>query len=133
MFTIKSKVVSQPSVMSHYLFHSVDHKIYERQPFTLSGVMFLHDHACPDTASHIQATLENFNCELPGHPPHSPNLAPSDYYLLTCLKNWLESQCFSNNEELKEGVKTWLCSQAADSFDTGITTTYSPIRQVPQF
>jgi hypothetical protein len=27
---------------------------------------------------------------------------------------------FSNNEELMEGVKTWLSSTAADFFDTGI-------------
>jgi hypothetical protein len=30
------------------------------------------------------------------------------------------SQHFSNNEELTEGVQTWLSSQAADFFDTGI-------------
>jgi hypothetical protein len=27
---------------------------------------------------------------------------------------------FNNNEELMEGVKTWLSSMAADFFDTGI-------------
>jgi hypothetical protein len=36
------------------------------------------------------------------------------------LKNWLGLQCFNNNEELMEGVKTWQNSQAADFFDTGI-------------
>jgi histone-lysine N-methyltransferase SETMAR len=54
------------------------------------------------------------------HPPYSPDLAPNDYYLFTYLKNWLGSQRFNNNEELMEGVKTWLSSQAADFFDTGI-------------
>jgi hypothetical protein len=29
---------------------------------------------------------------------------------------------FNNNEELMEGVKTWLSSQVADFFDTGIQT-----------
>jgi hypothetical protein len=32
----------------------------------------------------------------------------------------LESQHFKNNEELMEGVKTWLSSMMADFFDTGI-------------
>jgi hypothetical protein len=32
----------------------------------------------------------------------------------------LESQRFSNNVELMEGVKTWLSSQAADFFEKGI-------------
>jgi hypothetical protein len=36
------------------------------------------------------------------------------------LKNLLGSQRFSSNEELMEGVKMWLSSQVADSFDAGI-------------
>jgi hypothetical protein len=40
--------------------------------------------------------------------------------MFTCLKNWLGSQHFNNNKELKEGVKMWLSSQAADFFGTGI-------------
>jgi hypothetical protein len=32
--------------------------------------------------------------------------------------NWFGSKRFNNNEELMEGVKTWLKSQAAHSFDT---------------
>jgi histone-lysine N-methyltransferase SETMAR len=54
------------------------------------------------------------------HPPYSPHLAPSDYHLFTYLKNWLGAQLFNNDEELMEGVETWLSSQAADFFDTGI-------------
>jgi transposase len=76
--------------------------------------------------------LEHFNLELFAHPPYSPDLAPNDYHLFTYLKNWLQSQCFNNNEELMESVKTWLRSQVADSFDRGIQK-HSPIRQVPQF
>jgi hypothetical protein len=53
------------------------------------------------------------------HPPYSPDLAPSNYYLFNHLKNWLGSQCFNNNEELMEGVKMWLSSQLADFFETG--------------
>jgi histone-lysine N-methyltransferase SETMAR len=68
---------------------------------------------------HIQLlALEHFNRELSGHPPYSPDLAPSDYYLFTYLKNWLGSQRFNSNE-LMEGVKMWLSSQVADFFDTG--------------
>jgi histone-lysine N-methyltransferase SETMAR len=51
--------------------------------------------------------------------PYSPDLAPSNYHLFTYLKNWLGSQRFNNNE-LMEGVKTWLSSMVADFFYTGI-------------
>jgi hypothetical protein len=57
----------------------------------------------------------HFNWELSDHPPHSPDLTPSDY-----LQNWFTSQHFNSNEELMEGVvKLWLSSQAAHFFHTG--------------
>jgi transposase len=85
-----------------------------------SSVVLFRDNACPNTAAHTRALLEHFNWELFGHPPYSPDLAPSDYHLFTYLKNWLGLQRFNNNEVLMEGIKTWLSSQAADFFDTGI-------------
>jgi transposase len=88
----------------------------------ISGVVFIHDNARPhtSTAASIQAQLEHVNWELFDQPPHSPDLVPSDCNLFTCLKNWLGSKHFSNNEDLTEGFKTWLSSQAADFFDTSI-------------
>jgi polysaccharide deacetylase 2 family uncharacterized protein YibQ len=47
-------------------------------------------------------------------------LTASYCHLFIYLKNWLGSELFISNEELMEGVKTWLSSQAADFFDTGI-------------
>jgi hypothetical protein len=74
------------------------------------------------TAARNRALLENLNRELFDHTPYSHDIAPSDYYLftLTCLKNWLGSQLFNNNEELMESVKTWLSSHTADFFDASI-------------
>jgi hypothetical protein len=54
------------------------------------------------------------------HPPYSSHLVPNDYHLFTYRKNWFGSPCFINNEELMEGVKTWLSSKVAGFFDTGI-------------
>jgi transposase len=73
-----------------------------------SGVVLLHDNACPHTPAHTRALLENFNWELFDHPRYSPDFAPSDYHLSTYLKNWLKSQCFNSNEELMEGARIWL-------------------------
>jgi hypothetical protein len=64
--------------------------------------------------------LEHLNWELFDHPSYSPDLTPSVYHLFTYLKNWLRSQRFNNNEELIEGVETWLRSQGAYFFDTGV-------------
>jgi histone-lysine N-methyltransferase SETMAR len=84
------------------------------------GIVLLRDNSRPHTASRIQVLLAYFNCELFDHPSYSSDLALSDYYLFTCLKNWVESQRINNNEELMEGVKIWLILQAADLFDTGL-------------
>jgi hypothetical protein len=70
-----------------------------------SGVGLLHDNACPHTAARTRALLVNFNWELFDHTPNSPDLAPSDYHLFTCLNKWLGLQPFKNNEELMEVVK----------------------------
>jgi hypothetical protein len=40
-----------------------------------------------------------------------PDYLPEELIVITALQN---------NEELMEGVKTWLSYQAADFFDTGI-------------
>jgi transposase len=86
------------------------------------GVELLHDNARPhtSTAARTRALLKHFSWELFDHPLYSPHLSPSDYHLFTYLKICLRSQGFSNNEELMEGVKTWLSSQPTNFFDTGI-------------
>jgi histone-lysine N-methyltransferase SETMAR len=86
----------------------------------ISGVALLHDNVHPHTAAHTRALLENFNWELFDHPSYSPDVALSDCHLFAYQKNWLGSQCFNNNGELMNGVKTWMCLQVADFFDTGI-------------
>jgi hypothetical protein len=85
-----------------------------------SDVVFLHHNARLHTTVRTRALLEHFNWELFDHPLYSHDLASGDYHLFTYVKNWPRSQRFNNNEELMEGVKTWLNSQAANFFDTGI-------------
>lgn len=38
--------------------------------------------------------------ELLPHPPYSPDLAPTDYYLFPSLKRWLEGRRFMSNDEV---------------------------------
>jgi hypothetical protein len=73
------------------------------------------------SCSHLStAGAFHFYWELFDHPPYSSDLALSNSYLFTYLKNWLQSQHFNDNEELIEHVKTWLSSQITDFFDTGM-------------
>jgi hypothetical protein len=92
-----------------------------------SSVVLLHDSAHQHTAARTQALLEHLNWEFFDNPPNSPDISSSNDHLFTYLKNLLQSQHFSNNEELMEGVKTWLNSQVVDFFDTGIQ------KYIPQY
>jgi histone-lysine N-methyltransferase SETMAR len=105
----------------------------KRRGMLTSSVVLLHDNARPHMAARTRTLLEQFNWELFDHPPYSPDLAPSDYHLLMHMKNWLRSQCFNNNEELKGDVEMLLSSLAADIFEQGMLQLGVPVRQVPQF
>jgi histone-lysine N-methyltransferase SETMAR len=87
-----------------------------------SVVVLLHYNARPHTTACTRALLGHSNWELFDHPPYSPDLAASDYHQFTraYLKNWLGSHGLNNSEELMEGNKTWLSSQAAGFIDTDI-------------
>jgi hypothetical protein len=91
----------------------------KRRGMLTSSAVFLHDNACLHAAACTVALLEHSNWELFDHPPYISDLASSDYYLFTYLKNWLGSQCFNSNE-LMEGVKMWVSSQAAGFFEMSI-------------
>ena len=45
---------------------------------------------------------------------YSPDLAPSDFHLFRYLKEFLGGNRFATDDEVKEAVKDWLYSQAAD-------------------
>ena len=47
------------------------------------------------------AKINELRSKLLPHPPYSPDLAPSGFYLSPNLKRWLQVQRFLSNEELK--------------------------------
>ncbi|XP_076272294.1 histone-lysine N-methyltransferase SETMAR-like [Rhynchophorus ferrugineus] len=49
--------------------------------------------------------LSTQNIELMGHPPYSPDLAPNDFFLFSCVKNKLRGQRFSSPKEAIEAFK----------------------------
>ncbi|GFT07791.1 mariner Mos1 transposase [Trichonephila clavipes] len=53
------------------------------------GIVFHHDNARPHTATVTQQKLNALGWEVLGHPPYSPDIAPSDYYLFRSLQNYL--------------------------------------------
>ncbi|GFS10396.1 histone-lysine N-methyltransferase SETMAR [Elysia marginata] len=69
--------------------------IRRKRPGQLTnGVILQHDNATPHTARVTQDWLEKYGWEILPHPPHSPNLAPSDYHLFEPLKRELAGKRF---------------------------------------
>uniref|UniRef100_UPI0035902B54 histone-lysine N-methyltransferase SETMAR-like isoform X2 n=1 Tax=Myxine glutinosa TaxID=7769 RepID=UPI0035902B54 len=54
------------------------------------------------------------------HPPCSPDLVPSDYYLFRHLKSFLRGRRFASDKELIEVTETWLNRQPESFYFTGI-------------
>ena len=51
--------------------------------------------------------------------PHSPDLAPSDFFLYPKMKKHLAGNLFANDEDLKDAVVTWLNNQAVKCYEEG--------------
>ena len=62
-------------------------------------VLYHHDNAPSHTSLKAMVKLDQLRFELVAHPPYSPDLAPSDYYLFPNLK-WLQGKRFTSNEEV---------------------------------
>jgi histone-lysine N-methyltransferase SETMAR len=67
-------------------------------------------------------TIRQLNCQVLEQPAYSPDLAPSDFLLFGPLKNALRGRRFAADDEVKEALHKWLCSQPQTFFSNGIKT-----------
>ena len=58
--------------------------------------------------------------ELLEHPPYSPNLTPSDFYLFPKLKLFLTGQCFSSNQDAITVVEGYFVDLTKNHYRDGI-------------
>ena len=64
----------------------------------VSRVIF--NNAPAHTSAVVVAKLMELGFQLVSHPPYSPDLAPSDYYLFPNMKKWLAGKRFYGNEDV---------------------------------
>lgn len=105
MIDYKDKGVTITGTYYAMLLERLREAIKEKRRGKLSkGVLLLHDNA-PVHKSHIAtAALNRCGFESLVHPPYSPDLAPSDYYLFPNLKKELRGKKFFDDEEVKEAI-----------------------------
>jgi len=68
------------------------------------GVRLFHDNAPVHTAAVAQAAVKKCDFQEIEHPPYSPDLAPSDYYLFSKPKKDLRGRKFDDDDEVKRAV-----------------------------
>ena len=68
------------------------------------GVRLLHDNTPVHTGAVAKAAVKECGFKVNEHPPYSPDLAPSDYYLFSKLKKDLWGRKFDDEEEVKTAV-----------------------------
>ena len=76
--------------------------VKEKQPEMVNrkSVIFHHDSATPHTCRATRQKLR-LGWKVMLHPPYSPYLAQSDYYLFRSLQNSLNGKTFNDDEAVK--------------------------------
>ncbi|GFW18407.1 mariner Mos1 transposase [Trichonephila clavipes] len=83
------------------LLERLKDEIVEKRPYLKKKkVLFHQDNAPCHKSMKSMAKLHELGFELLPHPPYSPDLAPSDFFLFSYLKRMLAGQKFCANEEV---------------------------------
>jgi len=93
-----------------YLREAVKEK---RRRMLTRGPPLLH-HNDPAHMSRVeQAVVKDIGYEQMSHPPYSPDLTPSDFYLLRHLKLHLRGTRFFDDDELKQATESYFDNHAS--------------------
>jgi histone-lysine N-methyltransferase SETMAR len=80
----------------------------------------LHDEARPHISAQTAVWLQKWKWELLQHPPHSPDLAPSDFYLFEPFKNILSGKRFEDQNTLQKTVVQYFTSLGKEHYREGM-------------
>ena len=84
-----------------------------------ASVLLLRDNAPVHRSRFAQAAIRECMFQQLNHPPYSPDLAPSEYYLFRNLKSHLRGTRFRDDDELKAATEAWFEDQTDDFYFKG--------------
>ncbi|GFX94317.1 mariner Mos1 transposase [Trichonephila clavipes] len=79
-------------------------------------ILLHQDNALSHTSAVVMVEIQELQFELLDHPPYSPDLAPSDFFLFPHLKIALGGQRFSSNEEAIPFVNHYFAEKNAENY-----------------
>jgi histone-lysine N-methyltransferase SETMAR len=104
-----------------HLLTRLDEKICEKRPGLQKKKIIFHQDNAPAHKSVLAlGKLRDLHYELLEHLPYSPDLAPSDFYLLPKLKLFLAGQRFSSNQEATGAVEGYFADLIKNHYRDGI-------------
>lgn len=83
-------------------------------------VLFQQDNAPCHKSMKTMAKLNELSYELLPHPPYSPDLAPSDYFLFADLKRMLAGKKFKTNDEVIAETEAYFNGKDKSYYKNGI-------------
>ena len=91
-----------------------------RPNLDMSKLLLQNNHARPHTSLKTREAIASFGWATITHPPHSPDVEPFDYHFFGPLKEGGRGQRFTNDEQAKQALRSWLKTQPAEFYKTGI-------------
>lgn len=86
------------------------------------GVVFQHDNAKSHTSFVTRQKLLELGWDVLSHPPFSPDLAPSDYYLFRSMQNSLNGKIFNDADDVKLHLIQFFAGKNQKFYEHGIMT-----------
>lgn len=95
--------------------------VLEKRPhLSKKKIFFLQDNAPPHTSKVAMSKIAEIGFELIAHPPYSPDLAPSDFYLFPKLKEYLAGKKYGSNDEVISAVDGYFEDLDKSAYNSGI-------------
>lgn len=106
---------------AHVLKTELGPALSQHRPHLRPGrVLIQHDNARPHTAHLTQAAVAELGWEVLAHPPYSPDLAPSDFFLFGRLKSFLQGRSFRSRAGIASAVHQWAAGLKPEDFEHAI-------------
>ena len=97
-------------------------EVKEKRPELVNrkSVIFHHDKATPHTSLATRQKLLRLGWDAMLHPPYSPDLTPSGYYLFRFLQNSLNGKTFNHYEAVKSHLVQFFADKDQKVYERGI-------------
>ena len=126
-FDIKGMVhhefLEQGDTMNQYRYLDILKRLREsvrrkRPHLWPDGWLLHHDNAPPHVALSVRQFLASKSVATVEHPPYSPDLVPSDFWLFPKLKTGLKGHRFQDASDIQSHAKTFLRSLKREEFQS---------------